>query len=355
MHEAVAEGTNETVYNIEVAEFHTYHVGQIGVWVHNDNCGQKRLRSSSEGEDANPRPMERQRLDTEVVAFRRNTRSNTTIDRATDLANRATVDSAPAGNGGGLLEMRTRPSTDGNPTSVKNQARIAELADNKRYKEGAIRTHFKGFRDNQDMTPGIRPYIVESEPRNWTAEHREIRDAMSANLKRRNSFTPFENGSAAENSHLWATSLGGPNDRTNAPPASIHQNTEFLAIEQGLKVLTEQHGDRIRSKVTGYIDPTTGELNSARYKIYHQEDGNWVKKFDHLTDGRRSNIDLEEARGLRDAVQNVVNIPKIGAHAAAVVKGIMINSTAPAREAILAGRGNSIFSPLYTDSDVREL
>ena len=26
------------VYNFEVDEFHTYHVGEIGVWVHNASC-----------------------------------------------------------------------------------------------------------------------------------------------------------------------------------------------------------------------------------------------------------------------------------------------------------------------------
>ena len=26
----------DTVYNFEVAEFHTYHIGEFGVWVHND-------------------------------------------------------------------------------------------------------------------------------------------------------------------------------------------------------------------------------------------------------------------------------------------------------------------------------
>lgn len=28
----------ETVYNIEVEGFHTYHVGRLGTWVHNANC-----------------------------------------------------------------------------------------------------------------------------------------------------------------------------------------------------------------------------------------------------------------------------------------------------------------------------
>ena len=28
----------ETVYNLEVQEFHTYHIGEFGVWVHNVDC-----------------------------------------------------------------------------------------------------------------------------------------------------------------------------------------------------------------------------------------------------------------------------------------------------------------------------
>ena len=28
----------DTVYNFEVQDFHTYHVGRLGVWVHNDGC-----------------------------------------------------------------------------------------------------------------------------------------------------------------------------------------------------------------------------------------------------------------------------------------------------------------------------
>ncbi|MGZ5029302.1 MAG: polymorphic toxin-type HINT domain-containing protein [Methylobacter sp.] len=26
------------VYNFEVEDFHTYYVGELGVWVHNTNC-----------------------------------------------------------------------------------------------------------------------------------------------------------------------------------------------------------------------------------------------------------------------------------------------------------------------------
>ncbi|MCC5813481.1 MAG: hypothetical protein JJT78_01885 [Leptospira sp.] len=35
------DGREETVYNFEVEDFHTYFVGEVGVWVHNENYLQK--------------------------------------------------------------------------------------------------------------------------------------------------------------------------------------------------------------------------------------------------------------------------------------------------------------------------
>ncbi|MDP1611393.1 MAG: polymorphic toxin-type HINT domain-containing protein [Sulfuritalea sp.] len=37
--EGLAAPLQKTVYNIEVEDFHTYFVGQEGIWVHNTNCG----------------------------------------------------------------------------------------------------------------------------------------------------------------------------------------------------------------------------------------------------------------------------------------------------------------------------
>ena len=48
--EADPQGILETVYNIEVAELHTYHAGSLGVWVHNGNCSSRT--------EADERPME---------------------------------------------------------------------------------------------------------------------------------------------------------------------------------------------------------------------------------------------------------------------------------------------------------
>ncbi len=30
--------SNETVYNFEVQDFSTYHIGEMGIWVHNAKC-----------------------------------------------------------------------------------------------------------------------------------------------------------------------------------------------------------------------------------------------------------------------------------------------------------------------------
>lgn len=35
----------DTVYNIEVDDFHTYHVGRLGVWVHNADCCENHITS----------------------------------------------------------------------------------------------------------------------------------------------------------------------------------------------------------------------------------------------------------------------------------------------------------------------
>lgn len=50
----VREAVFETVYNIEVEAFHTYHVGVAGIWVHN-TCGRKRSANEMLGaDDARP-------------------------------------------------------------------------------------------------------------------------------------------------------------------------------------------------------------------------------------------------------------------------------------------------------------
>ncbi len=40
---SVSSGAAQTVYNFEVADYHTYFVGQGEVWVHNANCGVQKI------------------------------------------------------------------------------------------------------------------------------------------------------------------------------------------------------------------------------------------------------------------------------------------------------------------------
>ena len=39
----------ETVYNFEVQDFHTYHIGEFGVWVHNADCCGVRVDGTTHG------------------------------------------------------------------------------------------------------------------------------------------------------------------------------------------------------------------------------------------------------------------------------------------------------------------
>ena len=58
----------ENVYNFEVEGFHTYHIGELGVWVHNDNCfGNVKLSGLAQN-----RPI-RELTDAELVATFKNT------------------------------------------------------------------------------------------------------------------------------------------------------------------------------------------------------------------------------------------------------------------------------------------
>lgn len=110
----------------------------------------------------------------------------------------------------------------------------------------------------------------------------------------------------AENSHLVAGSLWGPNDELSAPPASVHQNTEWLAMEEGLKHLSgrDDLGGELRFKVTGYVHEQgahKGTLQAARMKIYI----GGKKVFDRISDGARGNIDSDESKALKAQVSGL--------------------------------------------------
>jgi hypothetical protein len=118
----------------------------------------------------------------------------------------------------------------------------------------------------------------------------------------------------AENSHVHAGSMFGPNDILSAPPASIHQNTEWLAIESGIKSLRKKYeknspAEELRIKSTGYVHEKgtlQGTLKASRYKIYF----GGKKVFDHVAYGDRNNIDKKETLALQNQVKGLT--PKSG-------------------------------------------
>lgn len=176
----------------------------------------------------------------------------------------------------------------------------------KTYKNGTTRVHWKGPRGGDDKTSGVEAHFTESYRGTWNKSHQKIRNQLGDRLNKTKTITPQSNGKSkwyAENSHLIAGSLYGSCDSLNAPPASVHQNTEWESIEEGIKILIKE-GKKPVIKVTGYLHESgedKGCLKCARYKIYI--DGK--KVFDHVADGKRGDIDKQEVSNLTRSVREL--------------------------------------------------
>ena len=59
----------ETVYNIEVDGFHTYHVGELGTWVHNANCCEIKVPNSPI-KPTTPKPSTITKIDAKYVELK---------------------------------------------------------------------------------------------------------------------------------------------------------------------------------------------------------------------------------------------------------------------------------------------
>lgn len=219
----------------------------------------------------------------------------------------------------------------------------------KSYKTGTARYHWKGAR-SAGGTSGIEPFITSRTKRAWTAEHKATRDRMGKIL--RDTVPGFANpfgDHAAENSHALAGSLYGPNDALSAPPASIHQNTEWLAAEEGIKKLHKDFGSSLRLKLTAYVHDKgrlSGMLKAARYKIMIRG----KKVFDHVAMGNRGNIDKNEARALRAKVAGLTAAsPAVSLHGTAP-RGVVgaAPSLADAKHGHYASESSRLFTDLKT-------
>jgi RHS repeat-associated protein len=248
---------------------------------------------------------------------------------------------------------RAVPDVAGSPTAPVNQANVkAFLAQGKPAAENSgVRIRWKGNRakSGAKKTSGIAIFLTTRTSQAWRTKHKAASDRASLRFKTQG-MSGLQNGSAqwwAEISHLLAGSLYGPNDPVSAIPASVHQNTEWLAIEEGVKDLAKNWDVRI--KLTGVMDNDPGrkgQLLYSRYKIYIGK----KKVFDHITLGGRGNIDKSEGSALKTQVKLLspaspdAPSPWRGSTAA---KGIV--GKAPGQLMMKNGHFNSLNSPAFTD------
>jgi hypothetical protein len=257
-------------------------------------------------------------------------------DRTVSMLQTSTRRGGFSGSGRAIDPVPGSPTSSPQPTD-------------KSYKTGTYRVHWKGNRDDHDRTSGNEPFIGSRDSKSWTTSHDSLRKDFSDHLKSTDPSMQNPFGQHfAENSHLHAGSLFGPNDVLSAPPASIHQNTEWLAIEGGIKHLQETNPGNVRIKSTGYVHDKgelRGTLKAARYKVY--VDGN--KVFDHVTTGARGNIDKDEYHQLKGRVKALTGTsPQVSLNGT-VPKGT--HGTAPTLQEARQGQrdGFSKTHPQFTD------
>jgi insecticidal toxin complex protein TccC len=210
----------------------------------------------------------------------------------------------------GRLKMRTKPSTSGGSTAKENAKALEDLFHSREFKNNVVKFHWKGDRDSiTEETSGIEVNIIKRPPDHFTAGQKRARSKMNDRFSKDITFTPLKNRYGyhyAEISHLVAATLTGSSDAVGAITASSAQNTEWLAIENGIKALSKslKSKEDLRFKVTGYVFEVEKDvfvLKASRFKIYI----NGKKMFDHLSDGLRSNIDLDEANNVQKSIENL--------------------------------------------------
>jgi RHS repeat-associated protein len=205
-----------------------------------------------------------------------------------------------------------------------------------------VELKWKGPSDEEGKTTGVKPYMTGRQSKSWSKIHKAVRDKFAASQKGEIAEPEFANW-LAENSHILAGSLYGPNDILNAPPASVHQNTAWLAIESGIKKLDAKFPGRIRIKASGIVPLSgglAGTLESGRYKVYLGD----KKVFDHTVSGTLEYITVDEAEALHQSVVNISDATP----ALPSKKGLSTSKSAPTEEEMSTGHLSSYRSPAFT-------
>lgn len=247
-------------------------------------------------------------------------------------------------------DLNTRRSFIGRPKSSDEATVLTSYVNTqgfifgKSYKTNAIRVQWKGTRSSGG-TSGIELGITTRDSRSWSGEQVKRNQELGAQFLKDSSFTGIGRwGHGAEISHAIAGSNYGPNDELSAHPASVHQNTEWLAIETGVKDLINGGVVPI-VKVTQYVhdgtDGLSGTLKAARYKIYIGKN----KVFDHVALGNRGNIDSGESNVLYSEVSSLSSSST--SLSTSSTKGL--HGTPPSLSSIRSNRTDSSKSPMFTD------
>ena len=227
----------------------------------------------------------------------------------TEVIQRVSNSQAPIQFGG--LAMREFTTVD----LTKNQSQLA--TDYKALKADPqfYISKYKGVRRGAKDTSGIPLFGDQTNhpPQDrigWNVGHSMSRNNMSEKLSSVNKYNPVR----AENSHALGHGDYGTDHMISAPPASQHQNTEQLAIEDGMREAAKALGqDKVRMKITDILDPKTGWLKVRRFKLLRKNpaDGEYVVVFDHLMDGERKGITFGTASALKAQVKSALLNPAI--------------------------------------------
>ena len=251
-----------------------------------------------------------------------------------------------------------------------NQARVKALKQGKAYKDGTFRIHFKGekeavqhsfgtFNFTRDYTSGTPLSGARISRSGWSSDQTAINQDFGKKLMQTPDFTGAKNSKSyhgAEIAHLRAQHAGGLTDPLGAQSASWHSNVEDMAREEGQAHLAKHFVGDVRLKSTAYIHQSgdlAGTVKASRHKIYFRNnDGNWEKKFDHLQDGARGNINKSEARDLKETVKNLSpNSPNVTLHL--FTKGILRNSSVSTQNKFVPKSNDTALSPYFTDLRAR--
>lgn len=245
-------------------------------------------------------------------------------------------------------------------TFKTNQTQLALLKglSGKEYKSGTTRIAFKGKRDSNDMTPGTKLAGAKISRGGWSQGLKTISESLSEHLKQQPGFIPASHNGGSHGSeiaHIRAQHAGGMTDALGAQPASWHSNVEDMAREESQAKLAKKYGDDVRMKSTVYLHKEglfSGTVKASRHKIFlrDQTTKEWHKKFDHLQQGHRGNINKDEVKQLSERVSGLTSAsPTIPSR-----KGIAKLSDISDQHAFKPrSTGNdSARSPYFTDVEV---